>query len=177
MIFAARLFFGLKGLLKRIPWQIWVIAAALAAIALYGRHMEARGYAKAETIWQAKAEELEAARQAALDAEEGALRQLAKETDRNVAKEREASRDRTERFIRSGGVRAQACPGDRGPEDRSAGDGEAVREAPELDGAERLPETVTVLPDDVRICTDNTIKAEAWRDYILGLERRGETAK
>jgi hypothetical protein len=32
------------------------------------------------------------------------------------------------------------------------------------------PETVSVKPDDVRICTANTITAEALQAYILGLE-------
>jgi hypothetical protein len=161
---------GLRGLLKRIPWQMWATIACIAAALFYGHHREAQGYSRAEAYWKAEAESLEASRQAALDSEEAALRQLAKDTDRNVAKEREASRDRTERFIRSGGVRGQACPSNRDPEDRSARDGEAVREEAELDGAERLPEVVTVLPEDVRICTDNTIKAEEWRKFILGLE-------
>lgn len=172
MIFAARLFFGLKSLLKRVPAWVWGVAALVAAVLFYGHHREAQGYANAEAYWKAEIDALEAERQAALDSEEAALRQIAKDTDRNVAKEREANRDRTERFIRSGGVRIQACPSDRDPEDRSAGDGEAVREAPVMDGAEQLPEVVTVLPDDVRICTTNTILAEEWRAFILELEAK-----
>lgn len=172
MFTAARLFFGLRSLLKRIPWQLWAAIACIAAVLFYGHHREAQGYAKAEAYWKAEAEALEAARQEALDSEEAALRQLSKDTDNAVYEKRDATRDRTERFIRSGGVRGQACPGYRDPEDRGTGDGKAVRGAPELDGAERLPEVVTVLPEDVRICTDNTIKAEEWRKFILGLEAK-----
>lgn len=169
MLSAGLLFARVSGLLKRVPWQVWAALALIAAVLFYGHHREAQGYAKAEAYWKAEIEAMEAERQAALDSEEAALRQLAKDTDRNVAQEREANRDRTERFIRSGGVR-QACPDNRDTEDRSAGDGEAVREEAELDGAERLPEVVTVLPDDVRICTTNTILAEEWRAFILELE-------
>jgi hypothetical protein len=166
---------GLKGLLKQVPWFVWVGLALAAAVLFYGRHMEAQGYAKAEAYWMAEIDAVEAERQAALDAEEDALRQLAKDTDNAVYQKREATRDRTERFIRSGGVRAQACPVDRGPEDRGAGGGETLRQAPELDGAERLPEVVSVLPDDVRICTDNTILAEELRALILSLEARNRS--
>lgn len=169
MIFAARLFFGFRSLLKRVPWQVWVALALVAVVLFYGHHREAEGYAKAEAYWKAEIDAMEAERQAALDNEEEALRQLAKETDRNVAQEREANRPAVESFIARGGVR-QACPDNRDTEDRSAGDGEAVREEAELDEAERLPEVVTVLPDDVRICTTNTILAEEWRAFILGLE-------
>lgn len=168
MIFAARMFFGLRSLLKRIPWQVWVIVALIASVWLYGRHMEAQGYAKAEAVWQAKAAKLEAERKAALDSEEAALRQLAKDTDRNVVQEREANRDRTERFIRSGGLR-QACPSYRDTAGRSAGSGPSVREAPVVDGAEQV-QVVGVTAEDVRICTDNTLRAEGMRDFILGLE-------
>lgn len=157
---------GLWTLFKRVPREVWIITAALAAIALYGNHRETQGYAEAETIWQAKAAKLEAERAAALASEEEALRTLAKRTDENAEQARVENDDRTERFIRSGGVRpkAPACRGD--TPDRSAGSGETVREAPELDD----PDTVSVTPDDVRICTTNTITAEALRAFVLGLE-------
>lgn len=170
MIFAARLFFGLRGLLKRVPWQVWAALALAAAVLFYGHHREAQGYAKAEAYWKAEIDAMEAERQAALDSEEAALRQLAKDTDRNVAKEREANRARTERFIRSGGLR-QACPSYRDPAGGSAASGEAVREAPIVDAGEPV-QVVGVTAEDVRICSDNTLKAEAMRDFILGLERK-----
>lgn len=168
MLSAGILFARVSGLLKRVPWQVWVALALIACVLFYGSHREAQGYAKAEAYWKAEIDALEAERQAALDSEEAALRQLAKDTDRNVAKEREANRDRTERFIARGGLR-QACPRDRDPEDRSTGDGEAVREEAELDGAEPV-QIVGVTPEDVRICTDNTIRAEGMRNFILDLE-------
>lgn len=169
MIFAARLLFGLRSLLKRVPWQVWAIVALVASVWLYGRHMEAQGYAKAEAVWQAKAAKLEAERKAALDSEEAALRDLAKRTDRNVYQEREANRSRMEQFIARGGVRGQACPSYRDPAGGSAGSGPSVREAPVVDAAEQV-QVVGVTAQDVRICSDNTLKAEAMRDFILGLE-------
>jgi hypothetical protein len=175
MLSAGLLFARVSGLLKRVPWQVWVALALIACVLFYGSHREAQGYAKAEAYWKAEIEALEAERQAALDSEERALRDLAKRTDRNVIQEREANRDRTERFIARGGVR-QACPRNRDPEDRGTGSGASVREEAELDGAERLPEVVSVLPDDVRICTDNTILAEELRALILSLEVRNRSA-
>lgn len=168
MLSAGLLFARVSGVLKRIPWQVWAILALIASVWLYGRHMEAQGYAKAEAVWQAKAAHLEAQRKAALDSEEEALRNLAKRTDRNVAEERKANHDRTEQFIARGGLR-QARPCGGGAKDQSAGSGEAVREASELDGNEQV-QVVGVTADDIRICTDNTIRAEGMRDFILGLE-------
>lgn len=170
MLSAGLLFARVSGLLKRVPWQVWAALALIAAVLFYGHHREAQGYAKAEAYWKAEIDAMEAERQAALDSEEAALRQLAKDTDRNVAKEREANRPAVESFIARGGLR-QACPSDRRAEDRSAGSGEAVREAPIVDGAEQV-QVVGVTAEDVRICTDNTIKAEAMRDFILGLEAK-----
>lgn len=163
---------GIRGLLKRIPWQAWAAMACIAAVLFYGNHREDQGYAKAEAYWKAKAEALEDARQAALDSEQAALRQLAKETDNAVYKKSEANRDRTERFIASGGVRGQACPVDHQAAVRGTGDGAALHQAPIVDGAEQLPQTVTVLPDDVRTCTENTILSEEWRKLLLDLEAR-----
>lgn len=169
MLSAGLLLARVSGVLKRIPWQVWVIVALIASVWLYGRHMEAQGYAKAEAIWQAKAAKLEAERKAALDSEEAALRDLAKRTDRNVYQEREANRSRMEQFIARGGVRGQACPSYRDPAGGSAGSGPSVREAPIVDGAEQV-QVVGVTAEDVRICTDNTLRAEGMRDFILGLE-------
>ena len=170
MLSAGLLFARVSGLLKRVPWFVWAALALIAAVLFYGHHREAQGYAKAEAYWKAEIDAMEAERQAALDSEEAALRQLAKDTDRNVAKEREANRDRTEQFIARGGLR-QACPRDRSTEDRSAGSGEAVREAPIMDAGEPV-QVVGVTAEDVRICSDNTLKAEAMRDFILGLEAK-----
>lgn len=166
------------GALKRVPWQAWVI---LAVAALWWFERDAHGDARyAEGIAK-----MESARQAANVAalaaranEEEALRELAKDTDYAFITRRDQERSRTEQFIAAGGVRNNFCPSRPAatPEDHRTGGGEAVRPTPELDGAERLPEVVSVLPDDVRICTDNTILAEELRALILSLEGRNRSA-
>lgn len=170
MLSTGLLFARVTGALKAVPWQVWAGLAIIAAVLIYGSHREAQGYAEAKDYYEAKISAADKARADALASEEQALRALAKETDNNVAKERVANRDRTERFIANGGVR-QACPRGGGAEGGSAGRSQGMHQAPELDGTESLPEVVTVLPDDVRICTDNTLTAEALQAYILGLER------
>jgi hypothetical protein len=163
------------GFLKRVPWQVWVIAA-VAMLWWFERdaHGEAR-YAEGIAKMEAARQVANAAALAARASEEEALRRLAKDTDNAVITRLDQERSRTERFIAAGGVRNnQVCP--RRPaassSDYSTGNGQTVRETSELDGTERLPEVVAVLPDDVRICTDNTIKAEEWRKFILGLEEK-----
>lgn len=105
---------------------------------------------------------------------------LAEKADVEIDEAIGDERDRMERFIAAGGVRgARVCPGGPAatPADHGARQRAAVREAPELDGAEPLRDAgaaataVSVLPDDVRICTTNTILAEQWRALLLDLER------
>lgn len=170
MLSAGLLFARVTGALRAVPWQLWAVLTISVVVLFYGHLRYAQGYAEAKDYYEAKIAAADKARAEALASEEQALRALAKETDSNVAKEREANRDRTERFIARGGLR-QACPRGGGAEGGSAGRGQGMHQAPELDGAESLPEVVTVLPDDVRICTDNTLTAEALQAYILGLEK------
>jgi hypothetical protein len=147
----------------------WQLAAGLAAalmLALTLSYCEGRKDGRA--IEQARAAKLETARLQANAAQEAKNRQLAKDTDNAINKSRVAHATVVERFIERGGV--QPCAVGNQPKDRSAGSGEAVREAPELAPSERVPELVTVLPDDVRICTSNTFLAEGLRDFVLGLE-------
>jgi hypothetical protein len=76
------------------------------------------------------------------------------------------NRKRTDAFIAAGGVR-NACPrttrpaSDLGPADDAGGSA-----LPVMDD---VP-VVTVLPEDVRICTENTAKAKAWREWGLQIE-------
>ena len=155
-----------RAFLKRIPWQAYAILALLAVWYIdRTRHGNERAY-EARAEMQAKIDRADAERAKALASEEEALRNLAQRTDTDVAKEREANRDSTEQFIARGGVR-NTCPrSGQAPRD-GAGSGEGVHQAPELDD----PETVSVKPDDVRICTDNTLTAEALQAYILGLQK------
>lgn len=124
----------------------------------------------------------EAATKAAIDArrsEEQALRLLAKETDNAINLQRAGEAGRTERFIAAGGLHDPArCPGGPaapGPLHR-AGDSAHLHPAPQLDDPERVPGSaiVGVRAGDVRICTENTLIAEGWRNLLLGLEARGQ---
>jgi hypothetical protein len=145
----------------------WQLAAGLAAalmLALTLSYCEGRKDGRA--IEQAKAAKMEQQRNAALASEEAALRKLAKDADNAINKSRVAHATVVERFIQRGGV--QPCAVGNQPAHRSAGSGEAVHQAPVLDGADELP--VTVWADDVRICTDNTLIAEGLRSFVLGLE-------
>jgi hypothetical protein len=154
-----------RGLLGRIPWQVWAILGLAVAVMIYGNHREAQGRYEGRAEMQAKIDRADADRAKALASEEQALRNLAQRTDRNVTQARAENRDRTERFIASGGVR-NACPGgDQAPR-AGAGSGDGVHQAPVMDD----PETVSVKPDDVRICTANTITAEALQAYLMGLD-------
>lgn len=80
---------------------------------------------------------------------------------------------RAEQFIRSNRVRqgADRCP--RGAtaapaQDHGSGSGQATGAAPVLDGAE---DYVVVRAGDVRICTVNTLQAEAGREFALEIEK------
>lgn len=105
----------------------------------------------------------------------------------DVKAELDREGDRTDRFIAGGGVRP-SCPrtapggaGDRAGIDARAG------ALPELDGMPGTqpgdqrgafdPPTVTVFAEDVRICTENTVKARAWREWGLGIEANSKGSK
>ena len=166
------LFASAWSLLGRIPREAWLIAAALAAIALYGHHREAQGRFEARAEMQAKIDRADAERAKALASEEQAIKALAKRTDSNVEQARAANRDRTERFIASGGLQ---CPTARSGDasNRSAGSGAPVHSPSLVDGTQPV-QVVGVTAEDVRICTTNTITAEALREFVLGLEKPAE---
>lgn len=117
---------------------------------------------------QAQADALAKALAAKAEAERE-YRDLAERIDNDAEKARAGILDATERFIAANRV----CPPDRGSTggtpapapDRSPGDGQGPGQAPELDGT-----LVAVKPDDVRICTVNTLQAEAAREWALELE-------
>lgn len=152
---------GVLSFLGRIPSWAYVAAGVALLLWLYGDHREKQGRyeGRAETI--AKYEREARKVQTKLDP-------IPKETDRAIIKEREATRDSTEQFIARGGVRR--CPTSSNASSGSAGVSEALHQEAELDAPEQLPPVVTVTPDDVRICTDNTVLAEEFRKYILRVE-------
>lgn len=112
-------------------------------------------------------------------------RGIAERIDDNAQDEIAEAGAAAERFISDGGVRVQTarCPRSRagaGTEDRDAGNPQGAGQATELDaaqdsGAFGLPEGFVIVPaDDVRICTTNTIKAEAGRALAIELERASQ---
>lgn len=159
-----------RAFLKRIPWQVYALIALLAVWYIdrtnYGNE---RAYQERVKM-QAQIDRAEAERQAAVASETEALLKLSKDADRAVYQAREDNRSRVDAFIARGGVRP--CTADHQAGVSGTGDSAGLRETPELDGTETLPEVVTVLPEDVRICTDNTLKAEEWRNLLLGMEGR-----
>ncbi len=100
---------------------------------------------------------------------ENKYRNLADRIDLNAQNARVDALADAERYIAAHRVRCEASGGagsgtvaasDRG----GAGRGEAASPAPVVDAA------VAVSADDVRICTANTVRLEAARDWALGLE-------
>lgn len=90
-----------------------------------------------------------------------------RKADEDVAQELAQERGNADAFIARGGVRrcpaprADApAPGDSAGIDAGAGAVPVVDDVP----------VVTVLPEDVRICTENTVKARAWREWGLAIE-------
>lgn len=100
---------------------------------------------------------------------EARYRNLAERTDNATIERLEDELGNAERFIAANRV----CPSDRGSPSRPApaagdngpGNTDGPGEAPELDG-------VIVPADDVRICTINTTRLEAAREWALELTDR-----
>jgi hypothetical protein len=159
-----------RAFLSRIPWQAY---AALAILAVWywerDRHADARE-AETRAEMQVIIDRKEAARLAAIT-ESLRIAALHAETTRkadadvkdNLAREGAGA----DAFIARGGVRR--CPAARtnpSPTDQGTRDNAGAGALPELDD---LP-LITVLPEDVRICTENTVKARAWQQWGLGIE-------
>lgn len=111
----------------------------------------------------------EAAQVAVNDAAARIYKDVAERIDDEALAARTDALADADRFIAGGGVRpapARCPPSQTNPAagDRGAGGGEGVSQAPVMDG------TVTVPAEDVRICTVNTLQAEAGRAWALELE-------
>jgi hypothetical protein len=110
--------------------------------------------------------------QAAKAKAEADYRNLAERIDDEAEQVRGDAMADAERYIAANRVRAAGRCSAGGPAapapDHSPGNSEEVRNPPELDGA------IAVRPEDIRICTVNTLQAEAARDWALGLEAAGE---
>lgn len=100
---------------------------------------------------------------------------LAEETDEKLEQARESAMDAAERYIAAHRVRPQAAGSPGSGSAAAAGDygtesGDGPGAAPIL--ASR--DFVTVTPDDIRVCTENTVRLESVREWALGLADGGE---
>lgn len=144
---------------------------------------------KAERLDQALAnvkvaEQLAAAwAEAARLNQEARYRAVAQRTDIDAREATSVALGDAEQFIARGGhagqLRAQAdrgagSPAGTGSGNRGPGDPEGAGAPAELDEAEG--QLIGVTADDVRICTVNTVKAEAAREWALGLEEASAPA-
>lgn len=134
-------------------------------------------------VWHDRAEryanslaEMKAAQAVALKRAEEAkakaeadYRDLSERIDDEAEQARAGAMDAAERYIAAHRVRPPSGGATGGPaspaQDRSTGNGEGPGAPSELDVT-----FVAVTPDDVRICTVNTLQAEAARDWALQLE-------
>lgn len=138
--------------------------------------------------WKPKAErlqgELDRIKAAQLVAQQKAIaakakaeadyRDLAGRIDTDAKQAHDSAMADAERYIAAHRVRGQAAGSSAGrtvtaAEDHSASGGQSPGAAPVVD-------EVAVSPDDVRICTTNTIQAETARQWAIDLETSGSTA-
>ena len=130
-------------------------------------------------------EEARARAAAAKAATENTYRAIAQEVDDHAEDETRRELAAADRYVAAHRLRPEADP-DRGGRaapgagDRSSGDGQATGRAPQLDDAGSagdlyadpgaLDGLVAVSAQDVRICTINTLQAEAGRQWAIALE-------
>lgn len=163
--------------IARHPWQ--TATAIATCVALWAHLVTIPGLeadndrevrAHAQTKENYRRAELEAAKRWA---EERAAYEQQKKDDANEADERErearrAGLDLAEQYIRDNRVQ---CP-TRGTAQGNASGTAAPADDSRAQGGERsgsLPELVAVQADDVRICTENTVRLQAAREWASGL--------
>lgn len=148
--------------------------------------------AQIDAMLEAQALAAEVARARRLE-RESQYRDIAERIDENAQAELEGSLRAADRFIAAGGVRAEAnrsvrCSTGTSAEDHRAEDPAGTRRAPQLDAAETAPleeqagqaaraaqdDFVLVSTADVRICTVNTVKAEAGAALANQLQALGK---
>lgn len=159
----------LKGawpILKRL-WQPIALALALLAAwhyhALYGaekalRASDKSAYIAAQEIARQKAEQAKAAVEADYQAK-------AEQKDKEFANEMVSARAAADRYIASHGVQPKAAKGFAGS---AVATGKGV--GPEgAVGPGAQADMVAVTPDDVQICTENTVRLQSAHDWADGL--------
>ena len=116
-------------------------------------------------------------------AQESTYRDIAERIDDDAQADLDGSLRAADRFIAAGGMRAEAgrsvrCSAGTAARDHRAEDPAGTRRAPQLDAApsaqpdaQAQPEgLVLISPADVRICTVNTVKAEAGHQLATQLQ-------
>jgi hypothetical protein len=114
--------------------------------------------------------------------QEARYRGIAERIDDDAQERLAGAMDAADRFIAAGGVQPRTLGSSRGRagtgcQDRGARNPQGTGPEAELDAAEiggdfGVPEGLVIVPaEDVRICTTNTIKAEAGRELAIELER------
>lgn len=186
--FAARI--GLTGLV------IILLGAALVVqtVRLEGFHVwpiSVTGWIKTAETRQATIDRITAAQRlaeaearAARLTQENTYRDIAERIDDNAEDTLEGAMAAADRFIAAGGLRGQApgsapCPARTAGGDYRAEDPDRTGRTAQLDAADAGAvdpgaidsDFVLVSAADVRICTRNTVKAEAGRDLALQLEQ------
>ena len=163
---------ALLGLIRRYPWQAALIAAlCLAGWQYSGKQnaladLAAERLAHAETI---KAGEQAYAAQVALNkAAEAKSAAIAKETDDAHEKQLALANDRTERWITANRVHKDCAS--RTSATSSGAEGPVAESGDATSGQAEL---VAVPAADVRICTVNTLRLEAVRDWGIALKDAG----
>ena len=160
-----------RGLLPYIPL---ITLIAFLWIKLYGflwwdGAIEQRDKARAETAQVIAASKQAQAQQIALnEATKAKYEAAAEKADHEHSIELADAMSRADRFIRAGGVR------------KAGGSGASVANAPAEgetagsgNGAGPGAELVAVTAEDVRICTANTVRLQAVREWGLSLQAAG----
>jgi type II secretory pathway pseudopilin PulG len=123
-----------------------------------------RVLASTEQAYRNAQEDAKAAQIAANLAAEARYRSKANETDSDYRKALDGANSRSERFISANRVRA--CPTGQASRSDSAAQGNSAQGA---DGAGEPAVMVAVKPEDINICTENTTRLQAAREWALGL--------
>jgi hypothetical protein len=141
-----------------------VASLAWGAIERHGRHKAQKVLASTVVAWKAAEREATAAQIAANSAQQARWAQQARNVDHDYQKARVDADSRSERFIAVNRVRACAT----GPASQSdpAAQGNSAQGS---DGAGQPAILVAVKPEDVNICTENTMRLQSAREWALTL--------
>ena len=158
---------ALAGLVVRYPLQAVIVAELVACVWLWsgwnGAIAERDAIRLDLNAIKAASEQAAHNAKVAHDADEARYKALAERKDDEARKAIADARAAADAYIRAHRVRGAA-----GSAHGTAAPAESGSAA-SADGQGSAPDMVAVTADDVRICTSNTIRLEAARDWALGL--------